>query len=78
MEDQDHKTFVEQMAEYEVMVSHSTLWERTIIARSQEHAEEIAEKQWQEGEFTKPDPDTGATSPVGWDESNDSGTFEIV
>lgn len=79
MENQDHETLVEAMDEYEVMVSHTTVWERKIKARSLEHAEEIATAQWHDGEFTKPDPTTGATSPVGWGEVKSvSGEFEIL
>jgi len=67
------------MDEYEILVQHTTVWERTIKAASQEQAEEIARKEWHEGEFTTPDPVTGATSPIGWDEVNSvSGEFEII
>lgn len=79
MENQDHETLVEAMVEYEVMVSHTTVWKRKIKARSLEHAEEIAAAQWHDGEFTEPDPTTGSTSPVGWSEVNSvSGEFEIL
>ena len=67
------------MDEYEVMVSHTTVWTKKIKAASQEQADEIAGKEWHEGEFTTPDPVTGATSPIGWDEVRSvSGEFEIV
>jgi len=57
--------------EYEVMVSHTTVWKRSIKARSQEHAEELARKEWGLGEFETPDVEWSEVKSV-------SGQFEIV
>ena len=67
------------MGEYEVMVSHTYVWTKTIKAASQEEADMLAELDWHEGEFTKPNSTTGATSPIGWNEvSSVSGEFEVL
>ncbi len=66
------------MDEYEVMVSHTHVWTKTIKAASQEEADMLAELDWHEGEFTKPDSTTGATSPIGWRECSNSGEFEVL
>tara|TARA_E500000081_G_scaffold84088_1_gene85313 strand:- start:5622 stop:5816 length:195 start_codon:yes stop_codon:yes gene_type:complete len=59
--------------EYEVMVSQCYVWVKTIKAESQELADEIADEEWSEGEFT----DEG--SPLGWKEVRSvSGEYEII